>query len=83
MAETLNKELDEQEAMYKNVRQSEIDHLKRSIEGEKAAQVQGSMNNLLIQNPKKSKSRKKILTFLNQKYLLKLKEGPYGCHEPS
>ena len=53
MAETLNKELDEQEAMYKNVRQSEIDHLKRSIEGEKAAQVQGSMNNLLIQNPKK------------------------------
>ena len=48
MAETLNKELDDQEALYKNVRQSEIDHLKRTIEAEKAAQVQGARNNFLF-----------------------------------
>ena len=48
LAETLNKELDEEEAMYKNVRQSEINNLKAAIDAEKVAQVNGGKGTLIL-----------------------------------
>ena len=39
ITETVNKTLDEEEAMYRNIRQKEIDQLKHSVAMETTAQV--------------------------------------------